>query len=187
MIIQDYALIYRKNNNLYYAISKKNGKIILKNNFSKTANFETDAFYFVYYDYLLSNYKLMQFRNNGILDTEDFTLDFVSFCNNSYLFNRLFCYIFDLHIKHNLSIDQYFTKLVTVYQKEHTTKKEIFSFIFDLFIYLQLCSSDEIHNFLIILEKSSFLDIKEFLKKICLDNNPSHQKLIHDAFKNINF
>lgn len=188
MLIQDYALIYKKNNTLYYAISKKNGKIILKNNFSPLTGFDSHAFFFLYYDYLSSKYQSMKIKNDITLPTEDFMLDYINSCDSVYIFIPIFIFIFDYYIEYREPIDHFFEQLKKCFQKKNN-KYECTAFLFDLLFYLQVFSEEETDNYL--KEKDNILffnkDRLTLIKHIFLKDHPFKGKYIERQFAKIIF
>jgi hypothetical protein len=173
MYIQDESLIYKQHDCLYYALTKKNGKMILKHYYFKEAYPAIKSFFFVTYEYDNYLFKQAENKNTTSLVIQNMELDFIvplQLIGSSIL---LFQYVFNYCIDYKIEIGSMWDDLSTLFKNELATERD-YLFCMSRLLF-QLGVLEEEYN-------ASFFDIdsiqKEGYKKIILDAlikiNPSH-------------
>lgn len=165
MIIRDVAFIYKKKNNLYYAISEKHGKIILANLYFIFTE-STHSYCFVEYEYLKSDYQIMINQNKVILKVQDMALlALLSYRSSWYKLIFILNFFFDYFLEF-LEAVPFFKSLDQCFFIESLDKEQLMNFVFFLLKTMQIISEDEmceaIDQFSLI--KKKYVERAPFLK-----------------------
>lgn len=170
MYINDEALIYKHYENLYYAITKKNGKIILKNFYFKEKYPQIKSFFFANYEYDKEVFKKSENKNHTQLITEYIEIESIISLNKLTSNILLLQYIFDYCIGYKIQINEIWFFL------ENLLKKEDIINIQEIYIFLNIILFSNENNKYINNEKEIINKIKDIL----IELNPHHKNYIYN-------
>lgn len=166
MLVKDVALIYKKKQGLYYAISQKHGKIILSYHYFVFQETASDSYFFVEYEYLENHYQVMVNQNKVILRLQDMTLlAVINYQSSWYRLILILNFFFDYFLEYLQDI-VFFKEFYRFFSLQVVEKKELIEFVFILFKMLQLISDEEIEEDTDIfsLIKKKYIERAPFLK-----------------------
>jgi hypothetical protein len=166
MLIRDVALIYKKKQGLYYAISQKQGKIILSHKYFVFEEAISNSYFFVEYEYLEYDYQVMVNQNKVILKVQDMALlAMLSYQSSWYRLILILNFLFDYFLEYLQDVI-FFKEFYRFFSVQTVEKKELIEFIFMLFKTLQIISDEEVEKDqdIFFLIKKKYLERAPFLK-----------------------
>ena len=178
MFIQDEALIYKQYDCLYYAITKNNGKLILKHFYFQDAYPEIKSFFFVNYEYNAYQYHKAESLNYSSLAIQNMELEYIVSLKNIGSTILLFQYIFNYCINYKITIDDIWNKLFLFFHNNYT-EINTYQFIYNLLIDLHIAEDDF---------PKKIEDSIDWYKKTIIDTlvslNPKHTQYIKKTINN---
>jgi hypothetical protein len=124
MFIQDEALIYHHQESLYYAITKKHGKLILKNIYFKDRYPCIKSFYYVSYEYTEEVMQKSNYINAVVLSIMSMELDYIIPLQDLGDEILLFIKIFNYCIEFKISIESIYNELYNYFFLSHHSQEE---------------------------------------------------------------
>jgi hypothetical protein len=171
MFIQDEALIYKQYDFLYYAITKQNGKMILKQYYFKESYPEIKSLFFVVYEY--DSYLFRKANNNNAtsLMIQNMDLDYIVPLKSIGSSILLFQYIFNYCIDYKIDIVSIWNQLSIFFRNDLKDELDCYYFIYYLLYQLGVLEIE--HNF-INRDNLSVLYYKNLILQSLIKMNPNH-------------
>lgn len=174
MFVQDEALIYKQYESLYYAITKKNGKIILKHYYFQESYPSIKSFFFVNYEYSDYQFKQAENKNMTSLIIQNMELDYIVPLSLIGEVALLFQYIFDYCIEYKVDIKNIWDDLFFSFHQNSKDKIDFNFFIFNLLFSLSIVDVEDF-----VLDKNNEnINYKNNIINILVGHNPQHNRYI---------
>lgn len=168
MFIEDQSLVYKQYDCLYYALTKKNGKMILKNYYFKEQYPKIKSFFFVTYEYDSYLFKQAENKNATSLTIQNIELDYIVPLKliGSSIF--LFQYVFNYCIDYKIEIKDIWNEVFVFLKNDFSQEKDCYVCIYNILYQLGILECQ--NNYI---EKNDI-----YYKKIILEGlikiNPNH-------------
>jgi hypothetical protein len=143
MFIEDQALVYKQYDCLYYALTKNNGKIILKNYYFKEKYPEIKSFFFVIYEYDSYVFKQVENKNTTSLTIQNIELDYIVPLKliGSSIF--LFQYVFNYCIDYKVEINDIWDQLFLFFNNDFYQEKDCYVCIYNILYQLGILETQD--------------------------------------------
>jgi hypothetical protein len=173
MLIKDVALIYKKKQGYYYAISRQRGKIIFDYRYFHFGESGSHAYCFVEYEYLTQDYDRMVHQNKVILKIQDMALlSLLSYRSSWYQLMFILNFFFDYFLEYTDPVD-FFSDFYLFFSLNEIEKSALIGFVFSLLKKIQILSEDEIQY---------EGDISDLVKKKYIERAPFLKNYIESLF-----